>query len=104
MTTLYIIIASCLVLFFQVYPSQGHVVNKKMASCNQELLLHEQPYFEASGVSRIGIFRYNLILGCNSRNMEQPCRALYMLIKVSRGTEALAYLRIARPADTFLTI
>ena len=58
--------------FFQVCPGQlGHVyvLNRKMASYNQNLLLCEQPYFVASGVSRIGIFRYNPILGYNSRNM-----------------------------------
>ena len=57
--------------FFQVYPSQGHVINKKMASYNQNWLLYQQPYFVVSGVSQIGIFRYNPILGYSSWNMEQ---------------------------------
>ena len=47
-------------------------------------------------------------LFCRLRSLEiWETRALYMIIKefkVSRGTKALVRFRIARPADTFLTM
>ena len=75
-----------------------------MPTYNQDLLLYEQPYFKASVWS---LLDWHCPIQPHTGLQQSKygtTRALYMLIKVSRGTEALARLRIARPADTFLTI